>query len=145
MAAPARNKRSSMGESTVVIGTATLTVDESDLSDAVGSGDVPTLATPRIVAMVEQAARDAIRERLRGGQTTVGTYLEMRHTAPTPAGMTVTATVELRRGRGGMMEFAFRVEDQRELVASGTHRRVVVDRDSFIQRAGQKTAAPQDA
>src|SRR5688572_19421107 len=72
--------------------TVTLTVTEADTAIALGSGDVPVLATPRIVALVEEATVAAVAPVLDDGATTVGTRVELDHHAPTRVGATVVAS-----------------------------------------------------
>src|SRR5262245_3351306 len=68
-----------------------LTVTDADTAQAVGSGDVPVLGTPRVLALMEAATVAATAARLASGTTTVGTHVEVAHRTPTPVGRTVVA------------------------------------------------------
>ncbi len=111
-----------------------LTVAEADTASALGSGDLPVLGTPRVVALCEQAAVAALGDCLHESQTSVGSWLEVDHVAPTPLGEHVVAEAVLLGVHGRRLEFSITVTDGREQeVARCRHRRVVVDRESFGQ------------
>ena len=113
----------------------TLTVEEGDTAIALGSGDVPVLATPRLVALVEQASINALDGNLEPGTTSVGYEVQLAHLSPTPVGGEVTAEATLESVEGRRLTFRFAVTDARGLVAAGRITRVVVVRDRFIERA----------
>jgi len=115
-------------------GVATLVVSDRDTAVAVGSGDVPVLATPRIAALAEAAAVAALRPFLGPGETSVGTRIDLEHRAPTAVGATVTARATVTGVEGRGVTFALRVVEGDAVVASGTHVRVVVDREWFLSR-----------
>ncbi len=119
----------------------TITVGENDTAAAVASGAVPTLATPRLIALMEQAAALAVQPALAEGQTTVGTWVDVRHLAATPIGMQVTARAELVAIAGRRLRFRVQAHDAQELVAEGMHERTIVDRDRFLERVAQKARA----
>jgi predicted thioesterase len=113
----------------------TLVVDETDTAVAMGSGDVPVLATPRVVAVAEQASVEAISGELAPGTTTVGYEVQLAHLSPTPVGAKITAEATLENVEGRRLTFRISVSDARGLVAAGRVTRVVVVRDRFIERA----------
>ena len=76
-------------------GNVSVQVTSANTAQALGSGTVPVFATPAVVALLEQAAVDALREALLPGSTSVGTHIDLRHAAATPVGMTVTASATL--------------------------------------------------
>ena len=115
--------------------TAEETVDEAMTASGVGSGDVHVLATPAVLALVERAAVAALRGRLPGGTTSVGSAVELRHLAPTPVGARVQARARLDRVDGSRLTFSFTVRDPAGEVARGTHVRVVVDGERFVASA----------
>jgi predicted thioesterase len=119
-------------------GSAVLTVAETDTAEAVGSGDVPVLATPRVLALAEAATVDAVAERLPPGMTTVGVRVELAHTAPSPVGAVVTARARLLGLDGRTLKFNVTVTDDAEgkdrLVAGATVERAAVDRERFLAR-----------
>jgi predicted thioesterase len=110
-------------------------VDERDTAEAIGSGDVPVLATPRVVALAEQASVEAVADALDPGTTTVGYEVQLAHLAPTPVGGKVTAEATLEAVEGRRLTFRVSVNDVRGLVAAGRLTRVVVERARFIERA----------
>ncbi|MCI4061578.1 thioesterase [Micromonospora sp. R77] len=113
-----------------------LTVTDADTAQAVGSGDVPVLGTPRVVALAEAATVAATATRMPPGRTTVGLRVELDHRAPTPVGRTVAATATLAGVDGRRLLFEVTVTDGAETVAAGRIERVLVDRQRFVERAG---------
>jgi fluoroacetyl-CoA thioesterase len=112
------------------------TVTEADTAVAAGSGDVPVLATPRVLALAERASVAAVAGALEEGATTVGARVELEHLTATPVGATVEVEAVLERVDGRRLEFAVRVVDGERLAARGWVIRVVVDREAFLQGAG---------
>lgn len=112
-----------------------LTVTDADTAQALGSGDVPVLATPRLVALAEAATVAATAAQLAGGTTTVGTRVELDHTAPTAVGRRVTVLAVLSKVDGRRLVFDIVVREGPEQVAEGRVERVVVDRQRFVARA----------
>lgn len=109
-----------------------LVVTAADTALAHHSGDVPVLATPRVLALAEEAACQAVAARLDEGKTTVGIEAEIHHVKATRVGAVVTARAELVATEDRKMTFEFTVTEGDETVAFGTHRRVVVDRARFL-------------
>ncbi|HUG85426.1 MAG TPA: hotdog domain-containing protein [Euzebya sp.] len=110
-----------------------LIVARTDTAAAMGSGDVDVLATPRVVALVEQAACAVLAGQLDPGTTSVGVRIELDHRRPTRIGATVTATAVLTGVDGRKLDFTVRVHEGEDEVASGVHRRVITSRDTFAQ------------
>jgi fluoroacetyl-CoA thioesterase len=113
----------------------TLVVEDADTAEAVGSGDVPVLATPRVVALAEQATVEAVMDELAAETTTVGYEVQLTHLAPTAVGGKVVAEATLEYIEGRRLTFRVSVNDSRGLVAAGRITRVIVVRDRFIERA----------
>lgn len=114
------------------------TVTEGMTAERLGSGDVPVLGTPAVLALVEAAAVAAVADSLEPGQTTVGAAVDLEHLAPTAVGAKVTATAGLVQIEGRRLRFSFEVTDPAGPVSRGTHTRVVVDRDRFVSDAGRR-------
>ena len=112
-----------------------LDVTDADTALAVGSGDVPVLATPRVVALCEQASIAALDDSLAGGTTSVGMRVQLDHLAPTAVGHAVTAEATLEKVEGRRLTFTVSVRDAHSLVAAGKVTRVVVDRARFLDRS----------
>lgn len=113
----------------------TLVVTDQDTAVAFGSGDVPVLATPRVVALAEQATVAAVEHALASGRTTVGSEVQLTHLAPTPVGGEVTAEAVLEAVEGRKLVFRVTVNDPRGLVAAGYVTRVLVERSRFMEKA----------
>ena len=84
-----------MSISVGAVGTASTVVTPENTAAAVGSGSLPVFATPYMIALMENAACNAIADALEDGQSSVGTKLDVSHDAATPVGMHVTAQAEL--------------------------------------------------
>lgn len=112
-----------------------LTVTDADTAQTVGSGDVPVLATPRVLALAEAATVRALARRLESGTTTVGTRVELSHRAPTPIGRSVRATATLSAVEGRRLTFDVIVTDGEAVVAEVRVERVLVDRAKFLGTA----------
>lgn len=117
--------------------TITITVGQEDTAIAVGSGQVPVLATPRVLALAEAATCAAVADRLAPGQTSVGTRVSLEHRAASPVGAHVEITAELTEVDGRRLVFAFTARDGDRLLADGTIERVVVDAGRFLARLGR--------
>lgn len=112
-----------------------LTVTDADTAQAVGSGDVPVLGTPRVLALAEAATVAATARLLPSGITTVGVRAEIEHRAPTPIGRRVTALATLAKIDGRKLLFEVAVRDGEELVAEVRVERIILDRQRFIAKA----------
>jgi fluoroacetyl-CoA thioesterase len=112
-----------------------LTVTDADTAQTLGSGDVPVLGTPRVLALAEAATVAALAARLDPGQTTVGTHVELDHVAATAVGRQVTVLAILAKVDGRRLLFDIVVRDGDELVAEGRVERVMVDRQRFLAKA----------
>ncbi len=110
-------------------------MSESDTAIALRSGDVAVLGTPRLIALVEEAAFGAVVDDLAPGQTTVGMRVQVDHLAPTNVGSTVAAEATLERVEGRRLTFTVSVTDGAGLVAAGKVTRVVVETERFLDKA----------
>jgi predicted thioesterase len=111
-------------------------VGEQDTAPALGSGDVPVLGTPRLLALAEQATVQAVASAVVSPRTSVGTRVELDHTYPTPVGHKVAVRAALVHVEGRTLHFEFTAEHpaDRRVVGHGRITRVVVDRDAFLGR-----------
>ncbi|MBE1492073.1 thioesterase family protein [Plantactinospora soyae] len=112
-----------------------LTVTDTDTAQAVGSGDVPVLGTPRVLALAEAATVAVTASRLPAGMTTVGMRVELDHRVPTPIGRTAVALARLAKVDGRRLLFEVTVTEGTTTVADGRVERVMVDRQRFVDRA----------
>ncbi len=115
----------------------TRTVSEADTAAAVGSGSLPVLGTPVLLAWLEAATCEAVERGADAGSTSVGTRVEVEHSRPSPVGaeVEVTASVSHVDGRLHRCTVAARHADG-QLVATGEITRVVVDAERFLARLG---------
>jgi predicted thioesterase len=116
-------------------GSAKLVVAHEDTAVALKSGDVLVLGTPRLIALVEEAAVAAVADRLPAGQTTVGMRVQIDHLAPTNVGSSVAAEATLEKVEGRRLTFTATVTDHCGLVAAGKVTRVVVETERFLDNA----------
>jgi fluoroacetyl-CoA thioesterase len=116
-------------------GSAKLVVADADTAIAMRSGDVPVLATPRLVALCEEAAVAAVADNVPVGSTTVGMRVQIDHLAPTIVGSAVAAEATLERIEGRRLTFTVTVTDACGLVAAGKVTRVVVETERFLDKA----------
>jgi len=115
----------------------THTVTDDDTAVAEGSGDLAVLATPRLLAWLEEAACGAVS--LDAASTSVSTRVELEHLAPSPVGTEVTATATVVHRDGRLIRFQIVAHDAAGTVlATGEAQRVVVDRERFLSRLDQR-------
>lgn len=123
-----------------LVGHAALVVGEEHTAPRVGSGRVHVLATPVMINLIEAAALSAIEHLLPVGHQSLGTLLNVRHTAATPVGMRVNATAEVIAVEGRLVRFRVEARDEKEQIGEGTHERVVVNVAKFDERVRRKLA-----
>ena len=116
-----------------------IVVGTRDTAAHVGSGKIGVLATPILVTLLESAALQAVERLMPPGSQTVGTRLDLSHTAATPVGMTVSARAELIAVEGRKLTFRLHAEDAVETIADGMHERLIISVDRFDQRMQKKT------
>ena len=122
-----------------LIGEAELMVEETHTASHLGSGGVEVLATPVMIALMEDAARSSVDSKLDQGQLSVGVDLNVSHLAATPVGMRVTARAELVAVEGRRLRFKVEAHDEREKIGEGTHLRAIINLDRFMARLQEKT------
>ena len=124
---------------TGLTGTVAVLVTPERLATAVGSGTAPVYASPMLVAALEAASVAAVEHLLPDGFQSLGTHLDVAHTAPTPAGLVVTATATLTATAGRKLTFSVAAHDGTEPIGHGTHTRIVVDTPRFMARLAAKS------
>ncbi len=115
------------------------TVGEDDTAQALGSGSLPVLATPRLLAWCEAATCSVVQAALEPGSTSVGTRIELEHSGASPVGQEIEVTASLSYADGRLRRFtvaARHVADGRPgaVVGTGEVTRVVVDVERFLSR-----------
>ena len=119
-------------------GEAATLVEREDPAKEVGSGDLLVYATPCMVALMEGAACEAIAGALSDTQTTVGTALNIEHVSATPVGLEVRAEAEVTAVEGKVITFDVRAFDESGEIGKGTHKRVIVNSQKFLEKAYNK-------
>ena len=114
--------------------TSELTVTDAFTAIAVGSGDMPVLATPMMMALMENAAMLAVRAELPEGCTTVGGHIASSHLKPSKVGDVVRAEAEVTKVDGKKIEFKVAAYCGDTLLGEGTHLRFIVDREKFMTK-----------
>ena len=114
--------------------TSELTVTDAVTDIAIGSGDMPVLATPMMMALMENAAMLAVKDKLPEGSTTVGGHIESSHLKPSKVGDKVSATAEVTKVDGKKIEFKVAAYSGDTLLGEGTHLRFIVDRERFLSK-----------
>lgn len=112
----------------------TFTVTEDDTAAAVGSGSLPVLGTPRLLAWCEAVTCDAIEPILKHGQTSVGTRISLEHTAASKVGAEVVVAASASYVDGRLVRFSVSARMNGKLVGNGEVTRVVVDSEKFLAR-----------
>lgn len=123
---------------TGIKGTKTVTVNESNTAKTMGSGTLDVFATPAMIALMEETCWRSVADELDEGCGTVGTLLEIRHTAPTPVGMEVTCESTLTEVDGRRLVFEVIARDAKGIVGEGRHERFVIQNDKFQAKANAK-------
>jgi predicted thioesterase len=116
--------------------TVTTTVTEQNTAKAVGSGSLDVFATPMMIALMEQAASECLADILEQGQTSVGTQINVAHTAASGLGAAISATAVITQFEGRKVEFNITASDGTREIGAGTHSRVIVDAKRFIDKVG---------
>ena len=119
-------------------GSVSTLAEREDTAKEVGSGDLLVYATPCMVALMEGAACNAVADALEEGQTTVGTALNIEHISATPVGLEVRAEAEVTAVAGKVVTFAIHAFDEAGEIGHGTHQRVVVNSQRFLDKAYSK-------
>lgn len=123
---------------TGIKGTKTVTVNESNTAKTMGSGTLDVFATPALVALMEETCWRSVADRLDEGCGTVGTLLEIKHTAPTPVGMEVSCESVLTEVDGRRLVFEVTARDAKGVVGEGRHERFVIQNGKFQAKADAK-------
>lgn len=114
--------------------TSELTVTDAVTAISAGSGDMPVLATPMMMALMENAAMLAVKDELPEGCTTVGGHIESSHLKPSKIGALVRAEAEVTKVDGKKISFRVAAYCGDTLLGEGTHLRFIVEREKFLQR-----------
>ena len=114
--------------------TSTTVVNNNNTAKTLGSGDMDVFATPAMVALMENAAMNAVAPHLEEGQTTVGTQISTSHIKASALGATITATAVLTAVDGRSLTFEITARDGENIIGEGIHTRFIVDRERFLSK-----------
>ena len=118
--------------------TLSTTVTADKLACSMKSGELPVFATPAMAALMEETSAALLKQFLDEGETSVGTALELAHSAATPEGLTVTAEATITAVDRRKVSFQVVVRDPVEEIGQANHDRFVVNADKFLQKANGK-------
>jgi predicted thioesterase len=119
-------------------GEATTVVTDANTAAAVGSGGITVFSTPMMIALMENAALNAVQPHLAPGESTVGTVVNVKHMGATPLGLHVRAVARLEAVEGRRLSFTVEAYDDREQIGEGTHERFIISVERFLAKVAQK-------
>lgn len=119
-------------------GRAETVVVQENTAQAAGSGLVPVFATPWMIALMENAAVQAVESALAADEGSVGARLDVTHDAATPIGMKVWAEAEVTAVEGRKLTFAVSAYDEAGKIGRGTHERFIINPEKFLARVQAK-------
>lgn len=122
-----------------LVGTSMETVEEHMLAKQVGSGNAAVYATPRMIALMENASMGALEGHLGEGFDTVGIEIDVSHISPTPLGMDVKAEAQLIGIEGKILTFRVTAHDEIELIGEAMHKRAIINTERFNNKAIEKS------
>lgn len=120
--------------------TVKIKVEEKDTAKVVGSGTLLVLATPKMIALMEEAAYKCVAEDIECGTSSVGTLMNVKHLSATPVGMEVSATATVTEVDGRRISFKVEAYDETGIIGEGVHERFVVAEEKFISKTYSKLA-----
>ena len=109
-------------------------VMDGNTAEFIGSGDMAVLATPAMIALMENAAMLAVALHLDEGDTTVGTEIATSHIKASKVGNTISAIAELTAIDGRKLSFKIEAYDGDKLIGEGQHTRFIVNREKFLAK-----------
>lgn len=109
-----------------------VTIDKT--AKKIGSGDLEVLATPVMIALVENTAKEYLHKQLTSEETSVGSFIEANHLKPSPVGAEISVEVSVTSKEKAKINFSFNVFEDDKLVANGNHQRVVVLTEQFLMK-----------
>ena len=117
-----------------------MTVTEDVTAAAVGSGLLPVFGTPFLIGLMENAAATSLQSFLEDGQGSVGTQINVKHTAPTPIGMKVWVEAEIISvsENGKLIDFSLKAWDEKGPIGEGTHTRAIINNERFLAKCNAK-------
>ncbi len=114
------------------------TVTNLNTAKTYGSGDIDVFATPAMIGLMEGASLMITEKHLPQGFSSVGTKVDVYHTAATPIGMTVTAKAEIVEIHGKRLIFKIEAFDEKQQIGEGLHERYIIETEKFLKKAYAK-------
>jgi len=114
--------------------TVSTTVTEKNTAKAVGSGSLDVFSTPMMIALMEQAACECMADSLEAGQTSVGTQINVAHTAASGLHATISATATIDSVDGRKVSFTVMASDGAKEIGNGQHDRFIIDAEKFMKK-----------
>lgn len=114
--------------------TKTYRVKKEETAEQMGSGDLPVLSSPSLIAYMENCCKEMMEGLLNDGETSVGTFITMKHSAPSKVGAVITIEARIKELSGSKYSFSLVAKDSDEIMAMGEHTRVVVKSDKFMKK-----------
>jgi len=119
-------------------GSGSCMVNKDNTAKTMESGDLDVFATPSMIALIEKTASNIVKPFLEEGKGTVGTMIQVNHTAATPIGVSVNCKCELVAIDNRKLTFNATVYDEFDIIGSGTHERFIIDNSKFMEKANKK-------
>jgi predicted thioesterase len=123
---------------TGITGKATMVVTEEVTAQTIGSGELAVFATPAMISFMENTAYKSVAPYLEEGQGTVGTLMNVKHTAATPVGMQVTCETKLVEVDRRRLVFEVKAYDEAGPIGEGTHERFIIENEKFFRKAQER-------
>ncbi|HZX10211.1 MAG TPA: thioesterase family protein [Acidobacteriota bacterium] len=120
-----------------ISGRQTLLVEKEHTAKFLGSGSVEVLATPMMIALMENTAMEAVQSYLTEGWTTVGTKVDVEHLRPTPSGEEVYAEALLMERKDRSLLFTVTAYDKQGIIGQGSHKRYIINTEKFLSKLKQ--------
>lgn len=115
-------------------GTVTVKVTKENCASAIGSGALDVFATPSMIALMENAACEAIKASLQPGESSVGTKVNISHLKASALEDTITATATLTEIDGRRLVFEVVANDSKGIIGEGTHERFIINIEKFLSK-----------
>ena len=117
----------------------TMEVTKNMLATNTGCADIAVLSTPMLINTIEMLCSKMLKENLLDEHlTSVGTTINVKHISPTPSGMSIKAKATVLSVDRNQVIFKAEVWDQNDLICTGIHNRIIVDREEFENQANSK-------
>lgn len=116
----------------------TTTVTDNNTAASMVSGAMPVFATPAMIMLIEKTAFECTQPFLGEGESTVGTYLDIKHTAASPVGAEIKCRVEIVEIDRSRLVFETKVRDEAGEIGSGRHERFIINNERFLSKVSDR-------